>query len=85
MLGDNGPIACVKWLDAVNIRGARKVSIENPSEHLSLSETIGEITSADDVATVITYHYTDCDGTDFICLPTSWIVEIQELEWKEKE
>jgi len=85
MLGDNGPLARVRWFDAVNERGANKVSIKDPSEHLSYCETIGEITSSDEYATVITYHYTDCDGTDFICLPSSWIVEIQELEWKDKE
>jgi hypothetical protein len=85
MLGDNGPLARVRWFDAVNERGANKISLKDPSEHLSYCETIGEITSSDECATVITYHYTDCDGTDFICLPSSWIVEIQELEWKDKE
>ena len=84
MLGDNGPLVRVKWLDAVNERGASKVNIEDPSEHLSDCETIGEMTVSDPTATVITYHYTDCDGVDFICLPTGWIVEIQELEWKDK-
>ncbi len=79
MLGTNGPLMRVKWLDATNERGMRKINIEDPSEHLCYCETIGEVVAQDERAIVVTYHYTDYDGVDFICIPTSWVVEMEEL------
>tara|TARA_R110002110_G_scaffold27579_4_gene99993 strand:+ start:3990 stop:4268 length:279 start_codon:yes stop_codon:yes gene_type:complete len=79
MLGSNGPIMRVKWLDAVNERGIQKINIDDPSEHLSYCETIGEVVAEDERAIVVVYHYTDIDGVDFICIPTSWVVEMEEL------
>jgi len=80
MIGKNGPLMKVKWLDAVNERGQHKINIEDPSEHLSYCETIGEVVAQDERAIVVVYHYTDIDGVDFICIPTSWVVEMEELE-----
>ena len=80
MIGKNGPIMLVKWLDAVNERGIHKVNIEDPSEHLSYCETVGEVIAQDERAIVVVYHYTDIDGVDFICIPTSWVVEMEELK-----
>jgi hypothetical protein len=79
MLGTNGPLMRVKWLDATNERGIKKINIEDPSEHLCYCETIGEVVAQDERAIVVTYHYTDYDGVDFICIPTSWVVEMEEL------
>ena len=47
---------------------------------LSYCETVGEVVAQDERAIVVVYHYTDCDGVDFICIPTSWVVEMEELE-----
>jgi hypothetical protein len=80
MIGKNGPLMKVKWLDAVNERGQHKINLKDPSEHLSYCETIGEVVAQDERAIVIVYHYTDIDGVDFICIPTSWVVEMEELE-----
>ena len=80
MLGKNGPLMKVKWLDATNERGVRKINIDDPSEHLCYCETIGEVVTQDERAIVVVYHYTDFDGVDFICIPTSWVVEMEELE-----
>ena len=80
MLGKNGPIMKVKWLDATNERGVKKINIDDPSEHLCYCETIGEVVAQDERAIVVVYHYTDFDGVDFICIPTSWVVEMEELE-----
>ena len=80
MIGKNGPLMKVKWLDAVNERGQHKINLKDPSEHLSYCETIGEVVAQDERAIVIVYHYTDFDGVDFICIPTSWVVEMEELE-----
>ena len=83
MIGKNGPLYKVKWLDAVNERGQNKINLEDPSEHLSYCETVGEVVAQDERAIVIVYHYTDCDGIDFICIPTSWVVEMEELKCSE--
>jgi len=80
MIGKNGPIMKVKWLDAVNERGQHKINIKDPSEHLSYCETVGEVVAQDERAIVVVYHYTDVDGVDFICIPTSWVVEMEEMK-----
>ena len=80
MLGKNGPLMRVKWLDATNERGVKKINIEDPSEHLCYCETIGEVVAQDNNAIVVVYHYTDFDGVDFICIPSSWVVEMEELK-----
>tara|TARA_R100000664_G_C2626300_1_gene57992 strand:- start:185 stop:508 length:324 start_codon:yes stop_codon:yes gene_type:complete len=80
MLGKNGPLVKVKWLDATNERGMKKINIDDPSEHLCYCETIGEVVAQDERAIVVVYHYTDFDGVDFICIPTSWVVEMEELK-----
>lgn len=79
MLGKNGPIMKVKWLDATNERGMKKINVKDPSEHLCYCETVGEVVAQDERAIIITYHYTDYDGVDFICIPMSWVVEMEEL------
>tara|TARA_R110000744_G_scaffold2344_14_gene9579 strand:+ start:6825 stop:7124 length:300 start_codon:yes stop_codon:yes gene_type:complete len=79
MLGSNGPLMKVKWLDATNERGVKKINVSDPSEHLCYCETIGEVVAQDERAIVVTYHYTDFDGVDFICIPTSWVIEMEEL------
>ena len=80
MIGKNGPLCKVKWLDAVNERGQNQINLKNPSNHLSYCETVGEVVAQDERAIVIVYHYTDCDGVDFICIPMSWVIEMEELE-----
>ena len=83
MIGKNGPLCKVKWLDAVNERGQNQINLKNPSNHLSYCETVGEVVAQDERAIVIVYHYTDCDGVDFICIPMSWVIEMEELECSE--
>ena len=79
MLGKNGPLMKIKWLDATNERRMEKINVEDPSEHLCYCETIGEVVAQDERAIIITYHYTEFDGVDCICIPTSWVVEMEEL------
>ena len=79
MLGENGPLMKVKWLDATNERGITKINLDDPSEHLCYCETVGEVVAQDERAIVIVYHYTDLDGVDIIAIPTSWVVEMEEL------
>ena len=83
MLGNNGPLMKVKWLDATNATRQQKIDIKNPSNHLSYCETVGEIVAQSERAIIITYHYSDTDGVDFICIPTSWVVEMEEMKCSE--
>jgi hypothetical protein len=83
MLGKNGQLMKVKWLDATNERGVKKINVDDPSEHLCYCETVGEVVAQDERAIIVIYHYTDFDGVDFICIPTSWVVEMEELECTE--
>ena len=85
MLGNDGPIMKVKWLDAANGTQQSRVNTKDPSIHLSYCETIGEVVAQDERAIVIIYHYSDIDGIDFICIPTSWVVEMEELCLKDSE
>jgi hypothetical protein len=79
MLGSNGPLMVVKWFDAANATGIDKINLNDPSEHLSYCETIGEVVAQDERAIIVVYHYSDIDGVDFISIPTSWVVEMEEL------
>ena len=80
MLGKNGPLMKVKWLDATNQKCVSTINLKDPSEHLSYCETIGEVVAQDERAIIIVYHYTDVDGVDLITIPTSWVVEMEEME-----
>jgi len=85
VLGSNGPLMKVKWLDATNATQQKKIDTKDPSNHLSYCETIGEVVAQCERAIVISYHYSDIDGVDFICIPTSWVVEMEELCPKDSE
>jgi len=50
MIGKNGPLYKVKWLDAVNERGQNQINLEDPSDHLSYCETVGEVVAQDERA-----------------------------------
>jgi len=85
VLGSNGPLMKVKWLDATNGTKQSKIDVNDPSNHLSYCETVGEIVAQCERAIVINYHYSDIDGVDFICIPTAWVVEMEELCLKDSE
>ena len=76
MLGKNGPLMKVKWLDATNQKCVSTINLKAPS----YCETIGEVVAQDERAIIIVYHYTDVDGVDLITIPTSWVVEMEEME-----
>ena len=80
MLGETGPLVKVKWFDATNGTNIKKINIDDPSEHLSYCETVGELLTQDNNATIISYHYTDTSGIDLIAIPSQWILEIEELK-----
>ena len=90
-LGSVGPFVKVTWNDAASTFKSYRINAENPSEHLTLCETVGELVAQDDKALVLVMHGSQCDGADIMAIPTDWAQEIEILEsvgtaldnWKE--
>tara|TARA_R110002012_G_scaffold310449_2_gene518712 strand:- start:1927 stop:2370 length:444 start_codon:yes stop_codon:yes gene_type:complete len=79
-LGSVGPFVKVTWNDAASTFKAYRINGENPSEHLTVCETVGELVAQDDKAIVIVMHGSQCDGCDIMAIPTDWTQKIEVLE-----
>ncbi len=79
-LGTVGPFVKVTWNDAASTFKAYRINAENPSEHLTICETVGEMVAKDDKAIVIVMHGSQCDGCDIMAIPTDWAQKIEILE-----
>ena len=88
-LGTVGPIVKVTWYDAASTFKTYRINAEDPKEHLTLCETVGEMVAQDDIATVLVMHGSQCDGADIFAIPTDWTQKIEVLkqtpDWYEKE
>jgi len=90
-LGTVGPFVKVTWNDAASTFKAYRINADNPSEHLTICETVGELVAQDDKALVLVMHGSQCDGCDIMAIPTDWAQTIEILEpqgtavenWKE--
>ena len=90
-LGSVGPFVKVTWNDAASTFKAYRINAENPSEHLTICETVGELVAQDEKAIVLIMHGSQCDGCDIMAIPTDWAQRIEILEpqgtaidnWKE--
>jgi len=90
-LGSVGPFVKVTWNDAASTFKAYRINADNPSEHLTVCETVGELVAQDDKALVVVMHGSQCDGCDIMAIPTDWAQRIEILEpqgtvvenWKE--
>ena len=90
-LGSVGPFVKVTWNDAASTFKTYVVNGDNPSEHLTVCETVGELVAQDDKALVLVMHGSQCDGCDIMAIPTDWAQSIEVLEsvgtaldnWKE--
>ena len=90
-LGSVGPFVKVTWNDAASTFKAYRINADNPSEHLTICETVGEMVAKDDKAIVLVMHGSQCDGCDIMAIPTDWAQSIEVLEsvgtaldnWKE--
>ena len=90
-LGTVGPFVKVTWNDAASTFKAYRINADNPSEHLTICETVGELVAQDDKALVVVMHGSQCDGCDIMAIPTDWAQTIEILEpqgtavenWKE--
>ena len=79
-LGTVGPFVKVTWNDAASTFKAYRINADNPSEHLTICETVGEMVAKDDKAIVIVMHGSQCDGCDIMAIPTDWAQRIEILE-----
>ena len=79
-IGSVGPFVKVTWNDAASSWKQYKVNAENPSEHLTQCETIGELVAKDDKAIVLVMHGSQCDGVDLMAIPRDWCQRIEVLE-----
>ena len=79
-LGTVGPFVKVTWNDAASTFKAYRINADNPSDHLPVCETVGEMVAKDDKAIVIVMHGSQCDGCDIMAIPTDWAQRIEILE-----
>ena len=90
-LGSVGPFVKITWNDAASTFKTYLINGDNPSEHLTVCETVGELVAQDDKALVLVMHGSQCDGCDIMAIPTDWAQSIEVLEsvgtaldnWKE--
>ena len=70
-LGSVGPFVKVTWNDAASTFKSYRINAENPSEHLTVCETVGELVAKDDKAIVLVIAmivYEGIDGGFLTCL-----------------
>ena len=79
-LGSVGPFVKVTWNDAASTFKTYIINGDNPSEHLTVCETVGELVAQDDKALVLVMHGSQCDGCDIMAIPTDWAQKIEVLE-----
>ena len=79
-LGSVGPFVKVTWNDAASTFKAYRINADNPSEHLTVCETVGEMVAKDDKAIVIVMHGSQCDGCDIMAIPKDWTQKVEVLE-----
>ena len=79
-LGSVGPFVKVTWNDAASTFKTYMINGDNPSEHLTICETVGELVAQDDKALVLVMHGSQCDGCDIMAIPTDWAQKIEILE-----
>jgi len=78
-LGTVGPIVKVTWYDAASTFKTYRINAEDPREHLTICETVGEMVAQDEHATVLVMHGSQCDGADIFAIPTDWTQRVEIL------
>ena len=79
-LGSVGPIVKVTWYDAASTFKTYRINADDPKEHLTICETVGEMVAQDEHATILVMHGSQCDGADIFAIPTDWCQTIEVLE-----
>ena len=79
-LGSVGPFVKVTWNDAASTFKEYRINAKNPSEHLTICETVGELVAKDDKAIILVMHGSRCDGADIMAIPRDWCQKIEVME-----
>ena len=79
-LGSVGPFVKVTWNDAASSVKQYRINADNPSEHLTVCETLGELVAEDKKAMVLVMHGSQCDGCDIMAIPRDWVQKVEVLE-----
>ena len=79
-LGSVGPYVKVTWNDAASTFKQYRINADNPSEHLTVCETMGELVAMDRKALVVVMNGSQCDGCDIMAIPRDWATKIEILE-----
>ena len=79
-IGTVGPIVKLTWYDAASTFKTYRINADDPSEHLTICETVGEMVAQDETATVLVMHGSQCDGADIFAIPTDWTQKIEILK-----
>ena len=79
-LGTVGPIVKVTCYYADSTFKTYRINADNPKEHLTICETVGEMVVQDEHATVLVMHGSQCDGCDIYAIPTDWTQNIEILK-----
>ena len=80
--GTVGPIVRVKWYDAAAQMKINAINGNNPTEHLAMCESVGELVAEDRKALILVQHWSDTDGVDILAIPKDWCQEIEVLKEK---
>ena len=79
-IGSVGPIVKLTWYDAASTFKQYRINAEDPKEHLTICETVGEMVAQDEYATVLVMHGSQCDGADIFAIPTDWCQKVEILK-----
>jgi DNA polymerase/3'-5' exonuclease PolX len=78
--GTVGPIVRVKWYDAAAQMKINAINGNNPTEHLAVCESVGELVAEDRKALILVQHWSDTDGVDILAIPKDWCQDIEVLK-----
>ena len=81
-LGSVGPFVKVTWYDAASTFKSYRINAEDPTEHLTKCETVGELVAKDKKAIILVMHGSQCDGADIMAIPRDWCHKIEVMEIK---
>ena len=79
-IGAVGPLVKVTWNDAAAQIKVYRINALDPTEHLAVCETVGELIVDDPKALILLQHWSDTDGIDILAIPRDWCQKIEIIK-----
>jgi len=79
-IGAVGPLVKVTWNDAAAQIKIHRINALDPTEHLAVCETVGELIVDDPKALILLQHWSDTDGIDILAIPRDWCQKIEIIK-----